>query len=105
MLIPVFSGKADTHNVCNELLNRGLLAMVTSRTHAMQIAYEVKIALGINTDSEEAPFLIHLSTDVDKLGWFDFLIYSKVYVYEPGKTEEYARVSHHTICKKTLSSK
>lgn len=59
----------------------------------MQIAHEVEIALGIDTESEEDPHLIHLSTDVDELGWFDFLIYSKAYVYEPCKTQEMVRIA------------
>jgi hypothetical protein len=93
MLIPVLSTKLDAKTICNELRNHGLVVIETSRTHAKLIAAEVKCELGIVTDSDGGPLLIHLSTEVDDQGWSEFLIYSETYEYQPGMTQDLVRVA------------
>lgn len=92
MLIPMYSKNLEAQLITNELLDYGLVVINTSRTNAKRVAADVKSALGIDENAENAPLLIHLSTEVDDHGWFDYLIYSDVFDYKPRKTLEIVRI-------------
>ena len=88
MLVPVLSGNIQIEVVCDNLREHGLIVIETTRTHAQSITEEAIAALEIDVETEDAPKLIHLSTEVADRGWSDFLIYTCIYDYTPDETQK-----------------
>jgi len=81
--IPVLAFEIDIDKLVDNLKDHGVVVLVTSGTHAEQVAAQASNKLGINKDDEEGPYLLHLSFEVDDRGWEDCLLYSESADYEP----------------------
>ncbi len=81
--IPVIAFEIDINRVVEDLNNYEVVVLVTTRTHAIQIAAQASEKLGINEDDEDGPNLQHHSFEVDDRGWEDCLMYSESANYEP----------------------
>ncbi len=92
--IPVLAFEIDIDQVVEDLKNNDVVVLVTTRTHAMQIATKASEKLGIDEDDEDGPNLQHLSFEVDDKGWQDCLMYSESANYEP---EELREITVHAI--------
>lgn len=86
--IPVLAFEIDIDQVIKDLKDHGVVVLVTTRTHAMQVAVQATDKLGIDEDDEEGPRLQHLSFEVDDRGWEDCLMYSESTDYEPDELRE-----------------
>jgi hypothetical protein len=63
--IPVQAFDIDIEQVVEDLKDHGVFVLVTTRTHAKQVATEVFVKLGNDRDKEGGPYLRHLSFVVD----------------------------------------
>lgn len=88
MLVPVLSRDIQIELVCDYLREYGLVVIETTRTHAKSIATETINALEINKEFDDDVRFIHLATEVTDRGWSDFFMYSRIYDYVPGKTQQ-----------------
>lgn len=86
--IPVQAFEIDIDQVVQDLKSHDVVVLVTTRTHAIQVAAQASKKLGINEDDEEGPSLQHLSFKVDDRGWEDCLMYTKSANYEPEELRE-----------------
>ncbi len=91
--IPVLAFEIDIDQVVEDLKNYDVVVLVTTRTHAKQIAAQASEKLGINEDVE-GPNLQHLSFEVDDRGWEDCLMYSESANYE---SEQLREITVHAI--------
>ena len=80
--IPVQAFDIDIDQVVKDLKDHGVVVLVTSRTHAKQVAAQASDKLDIDEDDEEGPCHHHLSFEVDDRGWEDCLVYSESAGYE-----------------------
>lgn len=87
--IPVLAFEIDIDKVVEDLKNHDVVVLVTTRSHAMQIAAQASEKLGINGDAEEGPNLQHHSFEIDDRGWEDCLMYSESANYEPEELREF----------------
>jgi len=92
--IPVLAFEIDIDQVVEDLKNHDVVVLVTTRTHAMQIAAQASEKLDINEEDEDGPNLQHLSFEVDDRGWEDCLMYSESAKYEP---EDLRKITVHAI--------
>jgi hypothetical protein len=85
---PVQAINIDIDQVVEDLTAHGVVVLVTTRTHAEQIAAQASDKLGIDDDVEDGPYLQHLSFEVDDRGWEDCLMYTERANYEPDELRE-----------------
>lgn len=79
--VPVFYGAPPVPTLCASLREHGVVVIEEVRTAVARLAADVEAALEVDhdSDSDDAPFLLHLSAPVDPVtdyGWVDYLVYS-----------------------------
>ncbi len=96
MKLPVFAYDFNTHDLHQDVEEFGLVVVV----QAKPAVKELRLGLEFLLDESDKPdiragskcFVIHLSTEVDESGWWDYFIYTGAYDYDdPAQTESRVR--------------
>lgn len=99
--IPFFYGAPSAIEVCAKLREHGLVVLDAPRTGATRIACDVERMMELEHEAanDDAPFLLHLSAEVEPVadfGWVDYLVYSGAYAGCPLRAKKYVAAATHS---------
>ncbi len=96
MKLPVFAYDFNTHDLHQDVEEFGLVVVVQAKPAVQYL----KRGLSVLLDESDKPdigennkrYILHLSTDIDDTGWWDYFVYTGAYDYDsPAKTESRVR--------------